>query len=626
MDTNYFSWDNFGEIARIGDHLEYVSGIIENHPWPEETLERYRRKIDVIKTKQNDRALNLSVIGEFSTGKSTFINALVREELLVSSVIQGTTVSNTIIEYAPKHSMLVYLKDGSQKTLVFESLPEMKEAIREYTATTETARGVKYVRLGVPSENLKAGIRIIDTPGTNSLEAWHEDVTREALTNLSDLSIILVDANQPLPETLLNFIQSTAIAPVLHRCAFVITRIDMIPEREHKRMITFVTRKLKGILGHDPMVVPYVSTEVLKKVHGEPAEEKYVGMSLENEKQIHDHMSAHRVKVQAHKLTSLITTLYADLDASMARMSQSLNERLETLNRTRTTVLTPFLDAQKTERKRELRFNTDIIRGKLRDELEKTIEQEKTEILDVFDHLHSTSKIKEYVDNEIQDDVDESTKKLIKIAKKHNQKLSKLFKKEIETFCKLFEEEFRNLQLLETDFKSIKPEAPKTMSIESSGISQAAEYAAQGAKSESRWTDGGLATGAVIGTFIAPGIGTVIGGVIGGIAALFMGDQTDRVRKEVLDSVRPSLTRHFNTVMRKATKVFDDNVTDLVNQVDKEINRYRDTYQERVNQEAMRVQWEKRKLNERIEKIEEEKTGMASRRRTLEDIQNHINV
>ena len=89
----YFSWDNLDELAGLEHHLGFAGEMIGKYQWEPGTRERFQRLLDRIREKQRDKQLNLSVIGEFSTGKSTLINALLRMELLASSALQGTTAA-----------------------------------------------------------------------------------------------------------------------------------------------------------------------------------------------------------------------------------------------------------------------------------------------------------------------------------------------------------------------------------------------------------------------------------------------------------------------------------------------------------------------------------------------------
>ena len=98
MKDNYFSWENLSEMADIQSHITYATTVLNRYNWDDSIKRSLKKQLDAIVAKQNDKVLNISVIGEFSTGKSSFINALVGHELLAVNVLQGNTVAITIIE------------------------------------------------------------------------------------------------------------------------------------------------------------------------------------------------------------------------------------------------------------------------------------------------------------------------------------------------------------------------------------------------------------------------------------------------------------------------------------------------------------------------------------------------
>ena len=221
LDEKYFSYENLGQIAGIDNHLEFLKSVSEKYISQKEKKE-FDELVTAIEFKQKDKLLNMSVIGEFSGGKSTFINALMRMELLSTCLLQGTTVANTVIEYSKDY----YIKLSSKTEAIREekilSFEELCNKVNEYTTDSGITRNLNSVQVGIPSQRIQNIFRIIDTPGTNSLELWHEEVTMNALRELSDVSVILIDSTKILPETLCNFINNN-LEKILPQCAFVLT-------------------------------------------------------------------------------------------------------------------------------------------------------------------------------------------------------------------------------------------------------------------------------------------------------------------------------------------------------------------------------------------------------------------
>ena len=243
MKDNYFSWENLSEMADIQSHITYATTVLNRYNWDDSIKRSLKKQLDAIVAKQNDKVLNISVIGEFSTGKSSFINALVGHELLAVNVLQGTTVAITIIEYGTSYSLSLVDKNGNSTTTEYKNINYLSSALQHYTTDPSYADSISHVRVTLPSDILKNGFRIIDTPGTNSLEQWHEEITRRAINDISDMSIILVDASRPMPETLTGFIDKT-LGNSVKDCLFVANKIDIIRPRERSGMVKFIQKKI----------------------------------------------------------------------------------------------------------------------------------------------------------------------------------------------------------------------------------------------------------------------------------------------------------------------------------------------------------------------------------------------
>lgn len=284
-EEDYFSLRNLDKLAEIDGHMSFIEELVGKYSsMPQGTRQTgaggsdwslIQEQLGLIRKKMNEKKLNISVIGEFSTGKSTFINALLRKELLASSALQGTTVASTVIDYGSQYGIhLEYLDGRKDEKLTYPAFADLKDDLDRYTTEPAVAKLLKTVRVYLPSEILKDNFRIIDTPGTNVTEAWHEDVTVRALQSDSDLSIILISAEKPVPETMLKFAEKN-LTSILPQCIFVVTKLDLIRKRERVQVLSYVKMKLEEELGlKDAVVLPYISPSVLDSQV--PDEERYV--------------------------------------------------------------------------------------------------------------------------------------------------------------------------------------------------------------------------------------------------------------------------------------------------------------------------------------------------------------
>ena len=121
----------------------------------------------------------LLVLGDMKRGKSTFLNALIGENLLPSDVNPCTALL-TVLRYGPEKKVTVYFNDGRSP----EQL-DFKEFKHKYTIDPAEAKqleqekkqafpGVDYAVVEYPLLLLEKGVEIVDSPGLNDTESRNE--------------------------------------------------------------------------------------------------------------------------------------------------------------------------------------------------------------------------------------------------------------------------------------------------------------------------------------------------------------------------------------------------------------------------------------------------------------------
>lgn len=330
------------EFTDLEGNLTYIEQINSKYEWSSSNKRELSAQIGRIREKQKDRNLNLSVIGEFSTGKSTFINALLRAALLESNITQGTTVAATVIQYAKKKSLTIKRQIEGKEELqkIQDSRIEDEAAfVREITkATTNNSLHCKNqtVVIEYPSETLKNNIVIVDTPGTNVTENWQEEVTSNAIRQLSDASIIMIDAVKPMPMSLISFVNDN-LQDVIKNCVFIVNRMDLLREDEREEQLSYIKRNIAKTFDiAEPVVCPYVSLfvlgesvpQVLQQVqHDREKIRPLVAQSYQTESRIYAYLAKRRAIIQATKLCELMSQLFDVLHANMQERMASYEQQ-----------------------------------------------------------------------------------------------------------------------------------------------------------------------------------------------------------------------------------------------------------------------------------------------------------
>lgn len=130
----------------------------------------------------------VTVAGEFSSGKSTFLNALIgKKKFLPEALKECTPVLIDLVKSASSQMGIVY-QDGSTKAL------EMTEgSIDRYARyTKDYDENIQMITVPVDSKFLPENVHFVDTPGSNTTIKKHENIANYIIRK-SDVVLYIVD-------------------------------------------------------------------------------------------------------------------------------------------------------------------------------------------------------------------------------------------------------------------------------------------------------------------------------------------------------------------------------------------------------------------------------------------------
>jgi GTPase SAR1 family protein len=171
--------------SQMADSLSTIANTLENSETESKKssgkLELDRDIEDLKKTSQNlkEGVFRLLVLGDMKRGKSTFLNALIGENILPSDVNPCTALL-TVLRYGAEKKVTVYFNDGtapeeidfvSFKTRYTIDPAEAKRLEQQKKLAFPT---VEYAVVEYPLPLLEKGIEIVDSPGLNDTEARNE--------------------------------------------------------------------------------------------------------------------------------------------------------------------------------------------------------------------------------------------------------------------------------------------------------------------------------------------------------------------------------------------------------------------------------------------------------------------
>ena len=149
---------------------------------------------------QNPSAqLILPLIGEFSAGKTSLINALTDSKVLEIASLPTTATLYQIIFGAPENKAIALSAEGEEVELQLDALKN--DELKKYPTVTLFDTSTK-----VPQD-----IIFVDTPGLSSPDPRHREVLTSILPRV-DAILLTVDANQAVTRSLIDFVKSMRLA------------------------------------------------------------------------------------------------------------------------------------------------------------------------------------------------------------------------------------------------------------------------------------------------------------------------------------------------------------------------------------------------------------------------------
>lgn len=210
--------------------------------------------------QQLDEFFLLVVVGEFNSGKSAFINALLGQDVLKEGVTPTTTQIN-ILHYG----------ETKQKDVVSEHLYVLTAPVKLLTE-----------------------VSIVDTPGTNAIIREHELITSQFVPR-ADLVLFITSADRPFTESERLFLEQ--IRDWGKKVVVIINKIDILHSEEDLIQIrNFIAENALKLLGITPEIFPVSARQAARAKQGETqlwqtsrfeALETFIQETLDEEKRLH---------------------------------------------------------------------------------------------------------------------------------------------------------------------------------------------------------------------------------------------------------------------------------------------------------------------------------------------------
>ena len=210
------------------------------------SLQGFSEELESFKQRIGDNFFRLAVIGEFSSGKSTFINALLGKDILSHAAKETTAVLTKIINVAEddprRGSAVAFMKSGENLTL--QNLDELKDYTTAVSTKYRVAREIDGVEIYMPLLHVTRPLMIMDTPGLNGIAEGHLEQTK-AIVKKAHACIYLIQ-QRGLTKDDLQFLRENLL-PYQRRFIFVQNFIDEFNAAEEETLPDRITSLRKTL-------------------------------------------------------------------------------------------------------------------------------------------------------------------------------------------------------------------------------------------------------------------------------------------------------------------------------------------------------------------------------------------
>jgi GTP-binding protein EngB required for normal cell division len=200
--------------------------------------------------------IDLAVLGQFKSGKSSLLNVVLGETILPVGALPVTAVVTRVAAGSERSVRVAHL-DGS----VEEVAPERLAEFVTEAGNPGNRQHVAVVDVLTPAMRDLPDVRLVDTPGLGSVFTHNTEATRAWMPNAAAV-IVTVSAERPLSDEDLRLVaEARQTAP---RVVVLLTKVDLLTDTEREQVVEFLEHALNEKRDTVVPVLPFsarVSTE-----------------------------------------------------------------------------------------------------------------------------------------------------------------------------------------------------------------------------------------------------------------------------------------------------------------------------------------------------------------------------
>jgi len=272
---------------------------------------------------RQDQLIDVAILGQFKSGKSSFLNSLIGKPILPVGVIPVTTTI-TRLQYGERERAIVRHFDGRQTEV---DIGEIEKFTSE-AKNPANQKNVEVVDVELPSLKKHAGLRFVDTPGLGSIFKYRMETSENWLPEVGT-ALLAISSDRPLSGNDLQLIRD--LRKHTPKIVLLLTKADLLSQEQQKEIIHFFKTALQREL-HEEFSNYLYSTRLDTQQWKQRLEnEVFRPLSMNREEEF-ENILLHKIQsigkgCLSYLEIALKTSLQADIDRDQLR-KQILDERV----------------------------------------------------------------------------------------------------------------------------------------------------------------------------------------------------------------------------------------------------------------------------------------------------------
>jgi len=214
--------------------------------------ESVRSECEKLLARLAEDRFNVAVVGRFSRGKTSLMNAVLGTDRLPTGILPLTSVITTVC-YGSSERALVYHAPGSFPYEI--SLDRIADYVTQ-EGNPGNCKSVHHVEIQIPSEALRRGVSFVDTPGLGSTIAANTAITAGFFPEM-DAVVVVTSFEAALSAEEIEFLRNAVQGG--RKTFLVINKLDLVSEEECEKVLRYVEDTLADVEGSDDIAIFAVS-------------------------------------------------------------------------------------------------------------------------------------------------------------------------------------------------------------------------------------------------------------------------------------------------------------------------------------------------------------------------------